>query len=143
MILGSPPITPFSFSERNLVGTQVKITCFAGGGGKLSWLKDGIAVNGGSDDVNVQYFDGLLILSIDSVQPKHTGNYTCFAEGQDGSTSSHSSYLAVSAAPQWVSVPKDVIITKWTNKLDLHCGASGYPEPNITWIRDDGQSESG
>ena len=140
MLLGLPSITPFSFSERNLVGSQVKITCFAGGGGKLSWLKDGIPVKESLDDLIVQYFNGLLILSIESVQPKHAGNYTCHAEGPDGSSNTHSSYLAVSAPPEWTSVQEDLVITKWTNKLELQCRASGYPTPNISWVKDNGQS---
>ncbi|XP_028968406.1 hemicentin-1-like [Galendromus occidentalis] len=136
---GSLPITPFSFPERNIVGSQVKITCFAGGGGKLSWLRDGVYLKDGSDDLTVQYFDGLLILSIDSVQPKHAGNYTCLAQGPDGSSSSHSSYLAISAPPEWISVPGDLVITKWSSDQELECRASGHPRPNITWAKGDGK----
>ena len=140
-VLGVPSITPFSFPDRPLVGSQIKVMCFAGGGGSLLWLKDGVALHNGAHDVNLQNFNGFLVLSIDSVQPEHTGNYTCAARN-GGSESHFSAFLEVSAPPRWTSVPEEIVVAKSSDRLSLTCEASGYPKPTITWFRGNGQFES-
>lgn len=139
VVLGVPSITPFSFPDKPSIGSQIRVMCFAGGGSSLQWLKDGLALRNGTHDINLQYFNGFLVLSIDDVQLKHTGNYTCAA--RRGDAESHfSAQLEVFAPPRWISVPDEVVIAKSSRRLKLKCEASGYPKPNVTWLRKNGQS---
>lgn len=135
MIAGPPRISPFDFTE-NTIGQAARVVCSSGTGSSLAWLKDGRRIISGLENISIHEFQGVLVLSIAHLEPIHSGNYTCTAENQDG-RSSYSAYLTVAAPPQWTSVPPQVLVLS-ESSADVICEATGYPEVNVTWIRNGG-----
>lgn len=69
---------------------------------------------------------------------KHSGSYTCVARNSAAKVN-HTAILMVKVAPQWIVEPRDVT-TLLGNSVAVHCEASGYPIPKLTWLR--GQTKS-
>ncbi|XP_028968432.1 Down syndrome cell adhesion molecule-like protein 1 homolog [Galendromus occidentalis] len=132
---GKPVITPFGFPETSAVGSVVKATCFSSNADTSMWLKDGTELRSGTDGVEIENFKGVLLLSVGSVQPEHSGNYTCRARNRDG-YSSWTAALIVPSIPRWKRRPPDRVILSAANASEIRCEASGYPPPQITWLRD-------
>lgn len=93
----APKIVPFSTVALLQRGERVTITCTMAKGDlplTIAWLKDGatIAADG---DVKVLTFDSFnSMLTIESLELKHVGNYSCQATNQAG-TASHSQAVLV------------------------------------------------
>jgi len=92
----APKIVPFSTVALLQRGERVTITCTMAKGDtplNIVWLKDGGVVVG--DDVKVLTFDHFnSMLTIESLDLKHVGNYTCQASNLAG-TASHSQAVLV------------------------------------------------
>jgi hypothetical protein len=92
----APKIVPFSTVALLQRGERVTITCTMAKGDvplNIAWLKDGAPVAG--DDVKVLTFDHFnSMLTIESLDLRHVGNYTCQAANQAG-TASHSQAVLV------------------------------------------------
>lgn len=43
-------------------------------------------------------------------------------------------FLIIVAPPQWIKEPRNVF-TQEGESLEIHCQASGVPEPTIKWIQ--------
>ena len=97
----APKIVPFSTVALLQRGERVTITCTMAKGDtplNIAWLKDGAAVVG--DDVKVLTFDHFnSMLTIESLDLKHVGNYTCQAANQAG-TAFHSQAVLVNGKPR-------------------------------------------
>lgn len=126
-----PKITPFSFIE-NTAGKMVKVTCFSTEKSVLSWEKDGTVLYNGQQNISIKEFDEMLILSISSLRPEHSGNYTCSARNRYGS-SHFSAFLAVTAPPHWKTTPQSEVTLIMGSSQKLVCDVEGYPDPNVTW----------
>jgi len=98
----APKIVPFSGMALLQRGERVTITCtMAKGDVPLSilWLKDGVALGQGRSDedekIKVLTFDHFnSMLTIESLDLKHVGNYTCQAANLAG-VASHSQLVFV------------------------------------------------
>lgn len=128
-------MSPFVISE-SIAGSELKVACTSSGADELLWLKDGKPLINGIDDVSVRQFDDVVILQIKRLEPYHSGNFTCLARSSEGS-SSFSSVLTVTAPPKWVRVPDEKVMIS-SDATKLSCEASGYPVPEITWLRNGG-----
>ncbi|KAM7409728.1 hypothetical protein PAMA_001291 [Pampus argenteus] len=75
-------------------------------------------------------------LTIKGTQNVDAGDYTCVAVN-DAGTSSGKISLDVGAAPTFTREPLDVAADIGSD-VTLPCHAQGYPEPQVTWRREDG-----
>lgn len=107
--------------------------CFSSEKSTLKWIKDGEKIHDGQNGISIKEFDGMLILSINNLRVEHSGNYTCSARNQHG-TSSFSAVLAVTAPPKWTNIPPTEITILRDIDQKLVCDAEGHPSPNIVWI---------
>lgn len=94
----APKIIPFSFQGGHLFdGVLARVSCVVFQGDlplEITWTKDGQRISP-DDGINISKFDDYSsILTIGSVTPKHTGNYTCDARNH-ASMSSHTAELIV------------------------------------------------
>lgn len=138
-LVGSPEISPFGFPETPL-GAEVRVVCIPSAKSALAWFKDGHELRHGDDGVNIQEYQGMLVLTIGRVTSKNAGNYTCTGTNEHG-IGSFSAFLAVPHPPQWEIVPEDrVIISQSLKSRTLTCEASGSPKPEITWMKQGGIS---
>ncbi|MGH0143069.1 UNVERIFIED_CONTAM: hypothetical protein FKN15_022424 [Acipenser sinensis] len=76
-------------------------------------------------------------LRIGAVQEMDAGEYSCVASSQTG-TSSAMVVLNVGAPPEFSETPADVTV-EVGQSVTLACSARGYPAPQVTWQRQDGQ----
>uniref|UniRef100_A0A3P9M5Z2 Hemicentin 1 n=1 Tax=Oryzias latipes TaxID=8090 RepID=A0A3P9M5Z2_ORYLA len=94
----------------------------------LSWEKDGNPLSERGGEYTILPSGELVI---DSAQPGDAGSYTCFATnavGQDSWTVK----LSVHTHPVFVELLGDIALNRG-ERLLLACGASGIPQPRITW----------
>lgn len=86
-----PKIIPFTFQDdQNFKGMRAHITCAVSEGDlpiTFSWLKDKIPIFDIVDIKISDYDRHSSSLSIESVNAKHSGNYTCIAGNPAGETS--------------------------------------------------------
>ena len=93
---------PFSFQGDHVFeGALARLTCVVYQGDlplSISWQKDGISIPP-SLGIAVRNVDTYTsILTIDRVESKHGGNYSCFAQNQAASAS-HTASLVVNGRP--------------------------------------------
>ncbi|XP_035881388.1 basement membrane-specific heparan sulfate proteoglycan core protein isoform X10 [Phyllostomus discolor] len=114
-----------------VVGHAVEFECLALGDPKpqVTWskvggrMRPGIVQNGG-------------IVRIAHVEMADAGQYRCTASNAAGTTQSHV-LLLVQALPQ-ISTPPEVRVPAGSAAV-FPCMASGYPTPDITWNKLDGE----
>ena len=119
------------------LGSDLKVTCFSSGASGLEWLKDGVTLHEGQKGIEITKLGGLLILSIDRVLIDHSGNYTCVARNDEGS-SEFTNYIAVAAAPTWLKKPNENVVLSGDQSVNLKCEALGSPKPSIVWQKNGG-----
>ena len=94
----APKIVPFSTHALLQRGERVTITCTMAKGDvplNILWLKDGSSLSGDDDKVKILTFDHFnSMLTIESLELRHVGNYTCQAANLAG-TASHSQAVLV------------------------------------------------
>jgi Down syndrome cell adhesion protein len=67
------------------------------------------------------------------VSSRHSGNYTCIATNKAAKVN-ETTELLVKVPPQWMFEPQNVS-SLLGNALYVHCKATGFPPPQITWLR--------
>uniref|UniRef100_T1IT69 Down syndrome cell adhesion molecule-like protein Dscam2 n=1 Tax=Strigamia maritima TaxID=126957 RepID=T1IT69_STRMM len=141
----APKIIPFSFQEDNLIeGVFARVSCVVYQGDlpiSISWLKDETPIHNvnGITIRNIDEFSS--ILTIDSIQQRHSGNYTCVAENSAATISSTASLI--------VHVPPKIVPFTFQDEhllegmlVRVSCVVSRGDLPlSITWLKD-GQSIS-
>uniref|UniRef100_A0A3B3BIE7 Hemicentin 1 n=1 Tax=Oryzias melastigma TaxID=30732 RepID=A0A3B3BIE7_ORYME len=110
--------------------SHAQLTCVTEGipQPSLSWEKDGNLLSERGGEYTILPSGELII---DSAQPGDAGSYTCLvanAVGQDSWTVT----LSVHTHPVFVELLGDKALNKG-ERLMLTCGASGIPQPRITW----------
>lgn len=94
----SPQMTPFDFGEEILnAGDTVSLTCTVSKGDlplDISWELNGLVLTTSNGILITRSGNRISMLSIDSVQAVHRGNYTCIAKNEAGKVW-HTSHLNV------------------------------------------------
>lgn len=129
-----PQVKNFSFPAEAQLGQRIEALCsvkFNVPGLTFAWLKDGSPISESSDGVVLIEARSFLAISIDSLKPSHTGNYTCVARSPSGQDS-HTATLVAFTAPFWHVLPQDTFV-RTGSSVELKCEATGYPVPNVTW----------
>ncbi|CAH2101989.1 unnamed protein product [Euphydryas editha] len=133
-----PKIAGFSFPADLVEGSSIQVLCGITSGDKpvyFSWLKDGQHIPSNLQ-VQEKSLDEFSFLIFSHVTSKHSGEYTCVASNTAAEVN-HTARLAVKVAPSWVYEPQDVSALLGTQIL-THCATKGYPEPRITWLKEQG-----
>ncbi|KAL3203379.1 hypothetical protein MRX96_053230 [Rhipicephalus microplus] len=102
----------------------------------FSWLKDGRPLQQ-SAKINVASNPQYSALTIDKLDLKDAGNYTCSVSNARG-TVSYTDTLEVKAPPTWVAEPIDIHV-KSGESVEIPCKAEGFPPPTTIWLKNGNQ----
>ncbi|KAK6480953.1 hemicentin-1-like [Huso huso] len=132
----TPSITVLNRSVLVAAGEEAILECKAAGVPPplVTWYKGDLLV-GTLPLVEEDARRGTL--RIGGVQEMDAGEYSCVASSQAG-TSSAMVVLNVGAPPEFSETPADVTVEVGQN-VTLACSARGYPAPQVTWQRQDGE----
>lgn len=137
-----PKIQPFSFPKQGQLKKKVVASCVVVEGDepvRFVWKKDGRPLPK-NDRTTVDMVTATIsTLTITEVGAEDIGNYTCIVSNNAGSDSFTSQFI-VTAAPVWLSEPKDTEAVQGRD-LVLPCNAAGFPKPRVTWKMQIGTSD--
>lgn len=135
---------------RHIGDSGVKMKCYASGRPEpnITWTRNQVPLNQASGNIHFSQW----AISLDNVGLEDSGNYTCHVcnsvdcidntfnllvlKTRDRATTPASQEKQLKA-PSFTR-PDDLtrrIIRPMGNMVKLKCFASGYPEPNITWTK--------
>ncbi|KAM9391508.1 hemicentin-1 [Pholidichthys leucotaenia] len=131
-----PRITVVQENVLVSVGGDATLQCQASGipSPLVHWFKGELEV-GSAPFVEQDVHRGTL--HIRGVQEVDTGQYSCVASSSAG-TSAATVSLVVGAAPLFSEAPADAAANVGEN-VTLPCTARGFPQPMVTWRRQDGR----
>ncbi|XP_047673954.1 hemicentin-1 isoform X2 [Tachysurus fulvidraco] len=117
-----------------LVNKSTMLECHVDGSPtpKISWLKDGLLLN--PDRTHNMLSNGRT-LQILNAQVSDTGRYVCVAENVAGNAEKYFS-LNVHVPPSIVGVNEENATVVVNNFVSLSCEATGFPPPNLSWLKD-------
>ncbi|XP_014244429.1 Down syndrome cell adhesion molecule-like protein Dscam2 isoform X5 [Cimex lectularius] len=136
-----PHIIPFSLDEDINNGESAQLNCHVSKGDKplkITWSFHGEELSSHLGIITTKLGDRSSILTITSAMAAHTGNYTCTATNNAGSTSYTTSIL-VHVPPRWIIEPTDKAFAQGSD-AKVECKADGFPKPSVTWKRASGDS---
>ncbi|XP_064216097.1 Down syndrome cell adhesion molecule isoform X34 [Tribolium castaneum] len=136
-----PYILPFDFDGEANTGDSTQLTCYVSKGDtpvNITWT-----LNGREIDLDLGITTTLIgsrtnLLTINAVQPSHSGIYTCTACNKGGSAV-HSAELFINVPPRWILEPTDKAFAQGSDAA-VECKADGFPRPVVTWKRATGVS---
>ncbi|XP_058494160.1 hemicentin-1 isoform X1 [Solea solea] len=130
------PVVTVALSEILIgIGESTVMACSASGvpHPEIWWYKGDVQLHPSS----LMDMDTLVgTLTIKETQMVDAGDYSCVAVNSAGTSSAKIS-LDVGAAPKFTREPSDVAADIGSN-VSLLCHTQGYPEPEVTWRREDG-----
>ncbi|XP_055962583.1 hemicentin-1 [Sorex fumeus] len=118
-------------------GNPVTLACDAAGipPPTLTWLKNHKPIES-SDSLEVHIMSGGSRLKIARTQRSDGGNYTCIASNLEGKAQKlYSLSVHVPPSVAGAETPSEVGVLLGEN-VELVCQASGFPAPNLRWLRD-------
>ncbi|XP_032572875.1 Down syndrome cell adhesion molecule-like protein Dscam2 isoform X6 [Drosophila sechellia] len=135
-VMVPPHVLPFSFgSEVFNMGDVLSITCVVLKGDlplRIHWALNGEPVATGVDGFTVmQMNQRTTYLSVDALEAKHRGSYSCVAQNQAGEAI-YSADLQVNVPPRWILEPTDKAFAQGSD-AKVECKADGFPKPQVTW----------
>ncbi|XP_048238836.1 basement membrane-specific heparan sulfate proteoglycan core protein-like isoform X2 [Haliotis rufescens] len=134
-VQGGPGIVPGGGGQSSVqtvnVGDRVDFECLVSGTPKpmVKWSKVE-----GALPASAVIGEGILI--VPEVRPEDAGTYVCTATNEAGTVQSKVQ-LFVRARPV-ISVPQDINTAALGGPASLSCDAQGYPNPSVTWTKQEG-----
>ncbi|GBL76503.1 Titin [Araneus ventricosus] len=131
----SPKIQSVQIPQIMEIGEKISIPCLVSKGTppfKFEWYKNSAALKN-KENIKIDGTTDSSRLTINPVNEKSSGNYTCVVHTKHGSAR-YTTIMSVKAPPVWTSEPKDIEVTDGETAV-LQCAAEGSPFPQITWKR--------
>uniref|UniRef100_A0A3B5AUN6 Cell adhesion molecule-related/down-regulated by oncogenes n=1 Tax=Stegastes partitus TaxID=144197 RepID=A0A3B5AUN6_9TELE len=116
-------------------GEELTLECRANGipTPRLSWLKDGVTLEG-SDTRHIVTPDGSTMTLL-RLSPEDSGTYTCLAVSPAGQESKiYTLFVLPPSISGETTVPREVQVTQ-DSAVTLECQAAGSPPPQISWLK--------
>uniref|UniRef100_A0A0N4ZRH8 protein-tyrosine-phosphatase n=1 Tax=Parastrongyloides trichosuri TaxID=131310 RepID=A0A0N4ZRH8_PARTI len=98
----------------------------------IVWMKNDESIQFGD---NIFLSDDNSFIQIDKTKLSDTGNYTCLASNAAGQT--HQQIQLNIGIPPKISEKERLITFKVGERGEIWCEATGVPNPQITWLKDD------
>ncbi|XP_073812149.1 Down syndrome cell adhesion molecule 1 isoform X23 [Musca autumnalis] len=137
-----PHIRPFTFQEGPAeTGQYTTLHCSVTFGDlplNISWLHNDMEINETMGISMMMVSKRTSVLTIESIEDHHAGNYTCVAENHAG-TQSYATELNVYVPPRWILEPTDKAFAQGSD-AKVECKADGFPKPQLTWKKAVGNS---
>ncbi|KRJ98247.1 dscam, isoform P [Drosophila yakuba] len=134
-VMVPPKITPFDFGdEPTNVEDSVSVTCLISSGDlpiDIEWFFNDYGISSYSGINVVKGGKRNSMLSIDSVQARHAGKYSCRAKNHAAAVN-YTSELVVNVPPRWILEPTDKAFAQGSD-AKVECKADGFPKPQVTW----------
>ncbi|XP_041562998.1 Down syndrome cell adhesion molecule-like protein Dscam2 isoform X24 [Drosophila elegans] len=135
-VMVPPHVLPFNFgSEVFNMGDVLGINCVVLKGDlplQIHWTLNGEPVATGVNGFTVmQLNQRTSYLSVDALEAKHRGSYSCVAQNQAG-RAIYSADLQVNVPPRWILEPTDKAFAQGSD-AKVECKADGFPKPQVTW----------
>ncbi|CAH1979439.1 unnamed protein product [Acanthoscelides obtectus] len=131
-----PHIMPFSFEEEANRGDSVQVQCYVNKGDMpmtFSWLLNGQNIPGHITVNVVSFGKKTSVLSIDSVDEHHAGNYTCVAVNRAGNAS-YTARLTVKVLPHITPFDFEEDINRG-DSVQVQCYVNKGDMPiTFTWV---------
>ncbi|XP_039227479.1 Down syndrome cell adhesion molecule-like protein Dscam2 isoform X16 [Drosophila yakuba] len=134
-VMVPPKITPFHFGdEPTNFEDSVSVTCLISSGDlpiDIEWFFNEYGISHYSGISVVKGGKRNSVLSIDSVQARHAGNYSCRAKNHAAAVN-YTTSLIVNVPPRWILEPTDKAFAQGSD-AKVECKADGFPKPQVTW----------
>ncbi|XP_043064003.1 Down syndrome cell adhesion molecule-like protein Dscam2 isoform X7 [Drosophila ficusphila] len=135
-VMVPPQVSPFNFGSEVLnMGDVLSITCVVLKGDlplKIHWSLNDEAVETGVNGFTVMQLNPRTsYLSVDALEAKHRGSYSCVAQNMAG-RAIYSADLQVNVPPRWILEPTDKAFAQGSD-AKVECKADGFPKPQVTW----------
>ncbi|XP_075224355.1 Down syndrome cell adhesion molecule 1 isoform X5 [Lycorma delicatula] len=141
-VMVPPKLAPFSFGEEILeAGESASVQCSVSAGDlpiQISWYFNNDTINPVSGILTSVIGKRISVLSIESIDHSHAGNYTCVGKNRAGN-SSFTATLNVNVPPRWILEPTDKAFAQGSD-AKIECKADGFPKPVVTWKKASGDS---
>ncbi|XP_035901259.1 Down syndrome cell adhesion molecule-like protein Dscam2 isoform X43 [Anopheles stephensi] len=133
-VMVPPKIFPFSFGDDPMnEGDSGSVQCNVPSGDLpigIKWYFNGAVIEDPATTIT-NIGKRAKVLTIDSVDARHAGNYTCEASNL-ADVVHYSASLVVNVPPRWILEPTDKAFAQGSN-AKVECKADGFPKPQVTW----------
>ncbi|XP_030242111.1 Down syndrome cell adhesion molecule-like protein Dscam2 isoform X7 [Drosophila navojoa] len=130
-----PRITPFAFEEGPAqVGQYLTLHCSVPLGDlpmQIEWTLNGQSIDERLGISTLAVGSRSSVLTIESVEAPHAGNFTCHAKNLAGQQR-FTTLLNVYVPPRWILEPTDKAFAQGSD-AKVECKADGFPKPQVTW----------
>ncbi|XP_043064014.1 Down syndrome cell adhesion molecule-like protein Dscam2 isoform X18 [Drosophila ficusphila] len=134
-VMVPPKITPFDFGDTPTnVEDSVSVMCLISNGDlpiDIEWYFNDYGISSYSGINVVKGGKRNSMLSIDSVQARHAGKYSCRAKNHAAAVN-FTTELIVNVPPRWILEPTDKAFAQGSD-AKVECKADGFPKPQVTW----------
>ncbi|XP_017132727.1 Down syndrome cell adhesion molecule-like protein Dscam2 isoform X15 [Drosophila elegans] len=134
-VMVPPKITPFDFGDTPTnVEDSVSVMCLISNGDlpiDIEWFFNDYGISSYSGINVVKGGKRNSMLSIDSVQARHAGKYSCRAKNHAAAVN-YTTELIVNVPPRWILEPTDKAFAQGSD-AKVECKADGFPKPQVTW----------